>query len=175
MKASKRVCVVDECVRLVHARDWCGTHYERWRLLGTTEKTLRSPRICAVDDCTERVFCHNFCPTHYGRWRRYGAPERLPLRLTVSERFRALYDVIDTGCWIWRGTPGANGYGRLSIGNRPTYAHRAAYELHVGPIPAGLTIDHLCRVRMCVNPDHLEPVTRAENTRREAAALRRTA
>ena len=53
-------------------------------------------------------------------------------------------------------------------------AHRAAYALDVGPIPEGLTIDHLCRVRHCVRPDHLEPVTQAENTRRAALANKST-
>ena len=66
------------------------------------------------------------------------------------------------GCWIWRGRIAPNGYGRLGS----KYAHRVMYELHVGPIPTGLDVDHLCRVRHCVNPRHLEPVTRSENLRR---------
>lgn len=63
------------------------------------------------------------------------------------------------GCWTWTGAFNPNGYG---IFNR-TYAHRYSYELHRGPIPAGLHIDHLCRNRMCVNPDHLEPVDNRTN------------
>ena len=71
------------------------------------------------------------------------------------------------GCWYWRGNVNpATGYGRLGIGQRNFAAHRLSYELHVGPIPEGLDLDHLCRVRHCVNPAHLEPVTRWENTRR---------
>lgn len=68
-------------------------------------------------------------------------------------------------CWIWTGGRQSAGYGRLSFGAR-TLAHRAVYELLVGPIPEGLTLDHLCRVPLCVNPDHLEPVTRGENVLR---------
>ncbi len=73
----------------------------------------------------------------------------------------------ETPCWIWNGTLN-NGYGRLSIAYRQPcqYAHRFSYELHRGPIPDGLQIDHLCRVPRCVNPDHLEVVTNAENTAR---------
>jgi hypothetical protein len=64
-----------------------------------------------------------------------------------------------TGCWLWVGTVATNGYGVLSIHDRQFKAHRVSYQLNVGPIPDGLEIDHLCRVRNCVNPDHLEPVT----------------
>ncbi len=68
----------------------------------------------------------------------------------------------ETPCWVWdRGLDGY-GYGRM----RGRRAHRVSYELHVGPIPEGLDLDHLCRVRNCVNPAHLEPVTRAENVLR---------
>lgn len=66
------------------------------------------------------------------------------------------------GCWLWTGKIGHNGYGKSSA----RLAHRVSWELQRGPIPAGLVIDHLCRVRHCVNPDHLEPVTIQENIRR---------
>ncbi len=78
----------------------------------------------------------------------------------------------NSGCFIWTGNLSWNGYGTLKMGykregNRRTeWAHRAAYEYFVGPIPEGLDLDHKCRMRCCVNPDHLEPVTRGENTKR---------
>ncbi|WP_402465721.1 HNH endonuclease signature motif containing protein [Isoptericola aurantiacus] len=75
-------------------------------------------------------------------------------------------------CIEWTGATSANGYGRIGIGgSRTAQVHRVAYEAARGPIPAGLHIDHLCRNRRCVNPDHLEPVTQSENNRR-ANALR---
>lgn len=67
-------------------------------------------------------------------------------------------------CWLWKAST-TFGYGQFAPRNkmRPLRAHRFAYELLVGPIPEGLELDHLCRVRHCVNPAHLEPVTHREN------------
>ena len=72
-----------------------------------------------------------------------------------------------SGCWQWTGSVDAGGYGRWA----GSYAHRFAYETLVGPIGAGLAIDHLCRNHGCVNPDHLEPVTWAENNRRKDSLM----
>lgn len=72
----------------------------------------------------------------------------------------------DTGCWVWQRQKDTNGYGRLRLNGRAggmTAAHRHYFESNVGPIPDGLEIDHLCRNRACVNPSHLEPVTKREN------------
>lgn len=76
-------------------------------------------------------------------------------------------------CWVWVGRLNRHGYGRVHRGNRPTRhtpAHRFFYEALVGPVPEGLELDHTCRVRACVNPAHLEPVTHAENMRRARPA-----
>lgn len=84
----------------------------------------------------------------------------------IADRFWDHVDLSDPDrCWIWKRKPNAKGYGQLRNPRtgRTTTAHRYAYELVVGPIPDGLTIDHLCRVRACVRPDHLEPVTNREN------------
>ena len=69
------------------------------------------------------------------------------------------------GCWLWTGYI-SNGYGLIKWAGKVRSAHRTAYELLVGPISVGLEIDHLCRVKNCVNPDHLEPVTHRENCAR---------
>lgn len=75
------------------------------------------------------------------------------------------------GCWTWVGSTRKQ-YGRIQVDGRAVVAHRFAYELLVGPIPEGKTLDHLCRNTLCVNPDHLEPVTLEENIRRAHPAVR---
>lgn len=85
------------------------------------------------------------------------------------DRFAEKVALTDTGCLEWLAGVTQDGYGRFRPGGRafPTgLAHRWSYEWHVGPIPDGLHLDHLCRNPSCVNPDHLEPVTCQENSLR---------
>lgn len=90
-------------------------------------------------------------------------------RPSLSDRFWSKVQKTDT-CWLWTAATTRWGYGYILADGRLQHAHRVAWELENGPIPAGLEIDHLCRVRPCIRPDHLEPVTPAENRRREMAA-----
>ena len=83
------------------------------------------------------------------------------LHQRAAARFFAKVQKTET-CWIWTSTK-SHGYGALTIEKKPVYAHRFSYQHFKGPIPKGREIDHLCRNRLCVNPDHLEAVTKKEN------------
>ncbi len=92
----------------------------------------------------------------------------------LKERFFSRVDRNGiNGCWIWTGRLDRYGYGRMRADKDNTTAHRVSYEIHKGPIPEGLQIDHLCCVRKCVNPDHLEAVTASVNGLRAQARLGR--
>lgn len=125
-------------------------------------------RICSVEGCAERHFAKSYCRVHYERARKYGSPDVVltpgPRPRSERERFWAKVDR-SGDCWIWTGSKTQNGYGSCHFVGE-TLAHRWAYREFVGEIPEGLHIDHLCRVRDCVNPAHLEAVTQRENNDR---------
>jgi hypothetical protein len=87
----------------------------------------------------------------------------MSIRNNLEDNYEAL---TESGCWIWMRSITTAGYGRLVVDNRIILAHRFIYEKFIGPIPAGFQIDHLSRVRSCINPAHLEPVTPKENKMR---------
>lgn len=97
-----------------------------------------------------------------------------PIPKSDATRFASKVVPAPDGCMEWIGSKTIGGYGIFTVdtahsATKKDMAHRWAYENQVSPIPPGLDIDHLCRNRACVNPEHLEPVTRAENIRRAAA------
>lgn len=72
----------------------------------------------------------------------------------------------ENGCWLWTRSLDSRGYAQIRVNGVLTLAHRFIYKILIGEIPDGLVIDHLCRVKRCLNPYHMEPVTSAENTMR---------
>lgn len=137
-------------------------------------------RLCKVPYCLKPIRGGGWgmCPKHYTRWLRYG-DENFTQRCfgTKEERFWNYVDKTsappsqhrpDLGrCWVWTGSVHPGGYGLFGNGDTGTYrAHRFAYESLKGPISDGMTVDHLCRVKLCVNPDHMEIVSPSENSRR---------
>jgi hypothetical protein len=117
---------------------------------------------CGRTVSSQKYLRHGRCSGCKRHFRRYGTERP---SLSWEQRFWAHADIGD-GCWNWNGNVGSNGYGRIRREKRELLAHRVAYEFHVGDIPEGLQIDHLCRNRVCVNPDHLEPVSPRENVLR---------
>lgn len=115
-----------------------------------------------------------FCRRHYQMWTRTGNP--YPTRKCAEERFWEKVDLHgpvpqfrpELGvCWTWTGAVNIKGYSRFGVAVRMVdYGHTYSYRLHYGAIPRRLVIDHLCRVRHCVRPSHLELVSNGENIRR---------
>lgn len=90
-------------------------------------------------------------------------------RHTESSILEIAYPEPNSGCWLWSGYIMPNGYGVVNFNGRRWLAHRLVFTIERGRIPDGLEMDHLCRNRCCVNPDHLEPVERVVNVRRGSA------
>lgn len=122
-------------------------------------------RTCEVADCGSSHYGRGMCVRHWRVWRRWG--DTAPRVIRGDDEAR-LWSKVERGddCWLYRGNLNTNGYGRARRNGATIAAHRYVYELMVGPIPAGLTLDHLCRTRACCNPAHLEAVTLKENIRR---------
>ena len=124
---------------------------------------------CTIPHCQAPNRAHGLCQKHHWRWRKYGNPlitSRPLWGFSLTDRFWAKVTKTPT-CWLWTGAKSRGGYGAFNSGNNKIIpAHRFAYELLVGPISQGLTLDHLCRTPACVNPAHLEPVTMQINTLR---------
>ena len=115
---------------------------------------------CSIAGCDRRRLARGYCRMHYKRVRRHGDPHRG--RLTAEERFWRLVDRAgEDECWPWLGAV-SGGYGRFAIGPREAgnaQAHRFAFELLLGPVPADHELHHRCENRLCCNPAHLLAVT----------------
>jgi hypothetical protein len=122
-------------------------------------------KVCCVQDCDRDAFAKAMCGMHYMRT---GSPftVRRVVGLSAEERFWQYVNKTDD-CWLWTGAT-SHGYGNFYLpreGRTTTQiqAHVFAYQTLRGPVPEGLVIDHLCRTKRCVRPDHLDPVTQQLN------------
>jgi hypothetical protein len=128
----------------------------------------KSIKICSVEDCESTVNAYEMCKKHRRRLRKHGDVFYHPP--SPEERFWVKVRKTKT-CWEWTSATLSSGYGIFSANRKVHLAHRYSYELLVAPIPEGLYLDHLCRVKHCVNPTHLEPVTNRENVMRGITGL----
>lgn len=173
MKAT-RACSIPGCDREHYCKDMCQRHYQAaW-------VKERPSFDCSAEGCEKPQKSSGWCAMHVYRLLKHGTTATPIRRIRpVEERFWEKVAVKSPGeCWLWLAAVGNvehnDGYGRFGVTSRHiVLAHRMSYELSIGPIPNGLTLDHLCMVRACVNPAHLEPVTMAENNARAAAHKRK--
>jgi hypothetical protein len=143
------------------------------RMRRTTARTP-SARSCSVEGCRKTVWGGQWCAMHASRMYMHGSLTLYRASRDEDERIENyIHHEPNTGCWLWGGFVDKDGYGSALVKNPNGHgrgltrrAHRVVYERCRGPIPEGLTLDHLCKVRCCVNPAHLEPVTMRENVMR---------
>lgn len=161
-------CSVDGCERLVEipSRGWCRKHYQRWKANGdpAVAQRDRTPgKVCTVCGATARAKL--LCERHYKASLTPG-PVTDEIRMRRIAFFWANVVKQPDGHWMWQRKPTEGGYGQLRGFGGHASAHAFSYELHVGPVPAGKELDHLCKVRLCCNPEHLEAVVRLVNLQR---------
>lgn len=179
MLISPFACAVKECDRPRMTRGFCKAHYTRLIRYGDVRAddplriVLPADTPCSVENCSARISSHKYrlCEKHYTRQLKYGDP--LVTRGPERGQARAVrfWSKVDKngplGCWIWTASLDSSGYGQFIVvrGQRgyPLRAHRVAWEYLRGSIPNERVVDHRCRNRACVNPEHMELVTNREN------------
>lgn len=166
-------CTIDGCGRKHKARGMCDTHYESsLRTIG-----FENSATCSFAGCRKIASARGLCAGHRAQQRRGEPLAPLTRRaLPIEERFWGNVDksgpVVprhpEMGrCWMWTGTAVASKssgkYGAIKSGKQSIRAHRLSYEIHNGPLPHGMLVDHICHNSLCVRPDHLRPATRSQN------------
>lgn len=167
----ERTCTIEDCDRTAQKRGRCESHYRQ-------HLRAEAPP-CVVASCDRPSVTRGWCVGHYNRFHKHGdVQENKPLRVVGDDETRFWLKVDKSGlggCWLWTGNqvPSRGGvcyYGQFHTSTRGrrrnVYAHVYSLRIAGVPIPDGHQVDHLCKVTLCVNPSHLEPVTARENTRR---------
>lgn len=121
---------------------------------------------CSIEDCSQPIRAKGLCNKHYLRQQRNGDPRQIRvIRDDAVWRFWSHVRFTET-CWLWTLPLHRTGYAYFRVSGTKVLAHRWAYEFCVGTVPAGLNLDHLCRTRHCVRPDHMDAVEPSENVAR---------
>lgn len=153
MATNQRTCAISNCEKQKHTKGFCRKHYRE------------SLAPCSFQGCEKVVenLSSWLCAGHYSQKLR--GVELSPLvrkALSQSQRFSEKVK-ISGSCWLWGGSKNERGYGQFYANGKFTLAHRYSYRESYGDIPEGFEVDHTCRNRGCVNPDHLRLATRKQN------------
>lgn len=174
-RSNGQPCNVGGCEMPVRSKLMCAIHYDRLRRSGTTKLQDRVQPPCRVNGCDRQASARSLCKMHYKRWLSHGEtaldlPAKFATTLPLDDIEARILErcVQDGDCVVWTGTALPSGYGTISWNRRSWVVHRAMWTAKMGEIPTDddWTIDHLCRNKLCVNVEHLEVVTRAENSLR---------
>lgn len=149
-----------------HSRGMCRKHYDQWKATKPFCKQAGcSARIGLTANDSRQGYCRQHDHLLLGEPHRKPAAIEMTLNKFVAQIARGTND---RGCWLWEGRDNGKGYGLISVGNHDWLAHRYSYGAFVGGHrPQLTTLDHVCRVRNCVRPDHMMPMTRLRNTELE--------
>jgi hypothetical protein len=175
MTAPTRICKFPRCGRQVKAAKLCQRHYEQLRRgvpLKTIKKLGTNGADCLFPGCERKPIAKNLCGTHWAQARRRKVLSAVISDETEEERWLRSF-VVDneTGCWNFikngrgagRGDKTGKGYGQFWWKGKKQMAHRYSWVRKHGAIANGMQLDHVCRNRSCVNPEHLQLVTQHEN------------
>lgn len=159
---NETTCIAEGCVKPSGTRRMCSMHYAREYRASRTED-------CGINACGRKVYAKGLCTAHYQRSRKYGSPLVEAPRASAAARL-AEHSVRDGECLTWTGHTTEDGYGRIRVDGSMPRAHRVAWTLENGPIPAGSEVDHTCWNRACINVEHLRLASRTENVRNREGA-----
>ncbi|GAA2940792.1 HNH endonuclease signature motif containing protein [Glutamicibacter bergerei] len=162
-------CSIEGCSKIRKARGWCEMHYKRWSVHGDpNHEVTHVDRGCSFDGCERVHKGHGLCDQHLVQSKSgKGLTEIVDRFVPDYVRFERHYEVTDS-CWQWTGAIRKDGYVSFLYRGETMNAHRASFMIHVGEIPPGKEIDHRCRNRSCVNPEHLRIVTTKQNSENRA-------
>lgn len=163
-------CSFDSCKNAVYCKNLCSGHYTQKRRGGPLKpiviRSNSSLLPCSFDGCVNNQQAKGLCGAHW-RQQNLGKPlSKLRNQESIMERIMPQVEKTEY-CWFWQGrVSGTSKYPQISLGGRQTMVHRIVFEELSRQLEPGETLDHLCRNKVCVNPNHLEPVSLRENVKR---------
>jgi len=171
------LCSATDCKATAKTKKLCQRHYDKERRAKKAKPKISKPTICYGPACDRKPVAKGLCNSHWAQLTRHGELRQIVTNETILQRFNKNIQEDENGCWRWIGAgsgknyvaeTGEGGYGQLRYAGKSYMAHRWSYEYYNKvTLHKEDTLDHLCRVTRCCNPEHLEIVSRSENVKRK--------